>query len=188
MRTTAPGVYAAGDVTGVLPFTHVAAHQAATATLNALFWLPRHVRYLPMPYVVFTDPEIARVGLRAAQARHRWGDRAIVTRLDLADVDRAVTAGRTDGWATLVADPGGRLVGATIVSPTAGEFIGELAALIARRGRLTDLYRTVHPYPTYALAAVDAAGEHLQRRLLTPTTRRLTRPLLAALRTTARTS
>ncbi|RKN47610.1 dihydrolipoyl dehydrogenase family protein [Micromonospora endolithica] len=188
MRTTAPGVYAAGDVTGELPFTHVAAHQAATATLNALFWLPRYVRYLPMPYVVFTDPEVARVGLRAAQARHRWGDRAVVARLDLADVDRAVAAGRTDGWASLVADPSGRLVGATVVAPSAGEVIGELAALVARRARLTELYRTVHPYPTYALAAVDAVGEHLQRRLLTPTTRRLVRPVLAALRTAARTS
>ncbi|WBB46805.1 NAD(P)/FAD-dependent oxidoreductase [Verrucosispora sp. WMMA2044] len=187
MRTTAPGVYAAGDVTGVLPFTHVAAHQAGTATLNALFWLPSHVRYLPMPYVIFTDPEVARVGLRAAQARHRWGDRAIITRLDLTEVDRAVAAGRTDGWAQLVADPRGRLVGATVVAPAAGEVIGELAAMVARRGRLTDLYRTVHPYPTYALAAVDAVGEHLQARLLTPATRRLTRPLLAALRTAART-
>ncbi|MER7455951.1 NAD(P)/FAD-dependent oxidoreductase [Micromonospora sp. NPDC126480] len=188
MRTTAAGVYAAGDVTGVLPFTHVAAHQAGTATLNALFWLPRHVRYLPMPYVVFTDPEVARVGLRGAQARRRWGDRAIITRLDLTDVDRAVAAGRTDGWAQLVADPRGRLVGATVVAPAAGEVIGELATMVARRGRLTDLYATVHPYPTYALAAVDAVGEHLQARLLTPATRRLTRPLLAALRTAARTA
>ncbi|MER7457992.1 NAD(P)/FAD-dependent oxidoreductase [Micromonospora sp. NPDC126480] len=188
MRTTAPGVYAAGDVTGGLPFTHVAAHQAGTATLNALFWLPRQVRYLAMPYVIFTDPEVARVGLRAAQARHRWGDRATITRLDLTEVDRAVAAGRTEGWAQLLADPRGRLVGATVVAPAAGEIIGELAAIVARRGRLTDLYRTVHPYPTYALAAVDAVGEHLQARLLTPRTRRLTRPLLTALRTAARTT
>jgi pyruvate/2-oxoglutarate dehydrogenase complex dihydrolipoamide dehydrogenase (E3) component len=186
MRTTARGVYAAGDVTGILPFTHVAAHQAGTATLNALFLLPRHVRYLPMPYVVFTDPEVARVGLSTAQARARWGDRAVIARLDLRDVDRAVAAGRTDGWTTLVADPARRLVGATVVSPTAGEAIGELAALVARRARITDLYATVHPYPTYGLAAVDAVGEHLQSRLLTPATRRLTRPLLTALRAAAR--
>lgn len=68
-----PRGYAAGDVTGILPFTHVAAAQAGTAALNALFWLPRRMRYLPMPYVVFTDPEVARVALSAAQARHRWG-------------------------------------------------------------------------------------------------------------------
>ncbi len=186
MRTTARGVYAAGDVTGILPFTHVAAHQAGTATLNALFLLRRHVRYLAMPYVVFTDPEVARVGLSTAQARARWGERAVIARLDLTDVDRAVTAGRTDGWTTLVADPARRLVGATVVSPTAGEAIGELAALVARRARITDLYATVHPYPTYGLAAVDAVGEHLQNRLLTPATRRLTRPLLTALRSASR--
>jgi hypothetical protein len=73
-----------------------------------------------------------------------------------------------------------------VVSPTAGEAIGELAALVARRARITDLYATVHPYPTYGLAAVDAVGEHLQSRLLTPATRRLTRPLLTALRAAAR--
>jgi pyruvate/2-oxoglutarate dehydrogenase complex dihydrolipoamide dehydrogenase (E3) component len=182
MRTSARGVYAAGDVTGILPFTHVAAAQAGTAALNALFWLPRRMRYLSMPYVVFTDPEVARVGLRVAQARRRWGDRAVVTRLDLGEVDRAVVAGRTDGWATLVADPGWRLVGATVVAPSAGEIIGELAALVARRARITELYGTVHPYPTYGLAATDAVGELLQARLLTPATRRVTRPLLAALR------
>ena len=186
MRTSARGVYAAGDVTGILPFTHVAAAQAGTAALNALFWLPRRMRYLAMPYVVFTDPEVARVGLRAAQARHRWGKRAVISRLDLRDVDRAVAAGRTEGWATVVADPAWRLVGATVVAPAAGEVIGELAALVARRARLTDLYGTVHPYPTYSLAAADAVGELLQARLLTPATRRLTRPLLAALRAAAR--
>jgi pyruvate/2-oxoglutarate dehydrogenase complex dihydrolipoamide dehydrogenase (E3) component len=186
MRTTARGVYAAGDVTGILPFTHVAAHQAGTATLNALFWLPRQVRYLPMPYVVFTDPEIARVGLRAAQARARWGDRAVIARLSLSEVDRAVVAGRTEGWVSLVADPASRLVGATVVAPAAGEVIGELAGMVARRARLTDLYGTVHPYPTYALAAVDAVGEFLQERLLTDRTRRVTRPVLRLLRSAAR--
>lgn len=182
MRTSAPGVYAAGDVTGIFPFTHVAAKQAGTAVLNALFLLPRQVRYRTMPYAVFTDPEVARVGLSSAQARTLWGDRAVVTRLDLRDVDRAVAAARTDGWATLVADPRWRLVGATVVAPAAGEVIGELAALVARGRRLTDLYATVHPYPTYALGPVDAVGELLQSRLLTPATRRLTRPLLGVLR------
>ena len=186
MRTSARGVYAAGDVTDILPFTHVAAHQAGTGTLNALFWLPRQVRYLAMPYVVFTDPEVARVGLRAAQARARWGHRAVSTRLSLGDVDRAITAGRTDGWVSLVADPQSRLVGATVVAPHAGEVIGELAGMVARRARLTDLYGIVHPYPTYSLAAVDAVGELLQERLLTPRTRRLTRPVLRLLRTTTR--
>lgn len=110
----------------------------------------------------------------------------MITRLGLEDVDRAVTAGRTEGWVTLVADPSWRLVGATVVAPAAGEVIGELAALVARRARVTDLYGTVHPYPTYGQAAADAVGELLQERLLTPATPRLTRPLLAALRATTR--
>jgi hypothetical protein len=83
-------------------------------------------------------------------------------------------------------DPRGRLVGATVVAPAAGEVIGGLAGMVARRARLIELYRTVHPYPTYALGAVDAVGEHLRARLLSPATRRLARPVLATLRAAAR--
>lgn len=110
----------------------------------------------------------------------------MVTRVDLRDVDRAVAAGRTDGWAEVVADPRWRNVGATVVGPSASETVGELAALVARRARLPALYSTVHLYPTYGLGAVDAVGEHLQARLLGPATRRFTRPLFGALRALSR--
>lgn len=182
MRTSAGGVYAAGDVTGLLPFTHVAAYQAVVATLNALFLLPRRARYRTLPYAVFTDPQVAQVGLTERQARSLWGERTTVARLDQRDVDRAIVAARTDGFTKLVADPGGRLVGATLVGPAAAEGIGELAALVARRARVGALYRTVHPYPTYAQGTADAAGGYLQSTLLTARTRRLTRPVLGALR------
>ena len=84
--------------------------------------------------------------------------------IPLVIVDRAIVAGRTEVWATLVADPRSRLVGATVVGPAAGEVIGELAGMVARRAQLTELYGTVHPYPTYGLAAVDAVGKHLRCR------------------------
>jgi len=182
LRTSAKGVYAAGDVTGLLPFTHVAAYQAALATVNALSGLPLRARYRTLPYAIFTDPEIARVGLSEPQARALWGDRAVVARLDHRDVDRAVVAARTEGFTKLVAGPGGRLVGATVVGPSAGEGIAELAAVVARGGRIWSLSATVHPYPTYAQGAADAVTEHLQAAVLTPRLRALTRPVLGALR------
>ncbi len=77
-------------------------------------------------------------------------------------------------------------MGATVVAPTAGEVIGELAGMVARRARLSELYSTVHPCPTYGLAAVDAVGEHLQKRLLTDRTRRIIRPILQVLRAASR--
>ena len=78
LRTSAPSIYAAGDVTALLPFTHVAAHHARVAAPNALFGLRRSVD-APLPWVTFTDPEVARVGLSEADARRRWGTRAKVS-------------------------------------------------------------------------------------------------------------
>ncbi|HLM54404.1 MAG TPA: FAD-dependent oxidoreductase, partial [Pseudoxanthomonas sp.] len=107
LRTNFPNIHVCGDATGPYQFTHVAAHQAWFAAVNALlapFW-SFNVDYRVIPWATFTDPEVARVGLRAAQARARWGDRAVVTRLDLSEVDRAVVAARTEGWVSLVADP-----------------------------------------------------------------------------------
>lgn len=182
LRTSAANVYAAGDVTGVLPFTHVAAYQAGIASLNALFGLRRRATYGSVPWVTFTDPEVARVGWSEAQARERWGSRTVVARFDYADVDRAITAASPYGFAKLVGDPRGRLVGATVAAPGGGEVIGELAALVARRAGVGDVFRTVHPYPTFALGAAMAGAEHLRARFLNQRTRRVARPLLAARR------
>lgn len=182
LRTTAAGVYAAGDVTGAMPFTHVAALQAGTAALNALLWLPRRIDLRAVPWVVFTDPEVAHVGLSEPEARQRWGDAARIARLAYDRVDRAVAAAATDGFAKLVGDPRGRLVGATVAAPAAGEAIAELASVVARSGRIGDVFRTVHPYPTYGLGPAMASAEHLRAQLLTPRTRRVVRPVLSGLR------
>jgi len=186
MRTNVRGVYAAGDVTAQLPFTHVAAYQAGVASLNALLSVRRSVDYRAVPYAVFTDPEVAHVGLNEPRARARWGTRAVVARHDYRDVDRAVTAATPYGFAKLVGDPRGRLVGATVAAPAAGEVIGELAALVARKAKVGDVFRTVHPYPTFALGAAMAGAAHLRARFLTDRTRRVTRPLLSVLRSTSR--
>lgn len=117
-----------------------------------------------------------------ADARQRWGDDAVVVSHDYGHVDRAVTAARTAGFSTLVGDRRGRLVGATVVGPTAGEVIAEFAGAITRGDDISMLYRSVHPYPTYALGAATLAQTYLQQRWLTPRTRRVTRPLFAVLR------
>jgi pyruvate/2-oxoglutarate dehydrogenase complex dihydrolipoamide dehydrogenase (E3) component len=182
LQTAARGVYAAGDVNGHLPFTHVAAYQAGIATFNALLLTRRPVTYRAVPWVTFTDPEVARVGLSEEQARRLWGDKTVIARSDYHEVDRALTAARGEGFAKLVGDPRGRLVGATVAAPAAGEVIAEFAAIIARRGKVGDVYRTVHPYPTYALGAAMAGAERLREQWLNDRTRKVTRPLLSALR------
>ncbi|MGI8682829.1 MAG: dihydrolipoyl dehydrogenase family protein [Mycobacteriales bacterium] len=179
LRTTARGIFAAGDVTGVLPFTHVAAYQSRVLLANALFGLRRRATYAAVPWVTFTDPEVGRVGLAEAQARERWGSRAIVATFDYAGLDRAICAGEGVGFAKLVADPKGRLVGATVAAPAGGEAIAELTAWVASGGSIADVSQTVHAYPTFSMGPARAADEYLRARWLNPRVRRLTRPALA---------
>ena len=181
MRTAGRRIFAAGDVTGG-QFTHLAAHQAGVVVANALFRIRRRAP-TTVPGVVFTDPEIARVGLTEAQARARGGG---AHRFDHTELDRAITAGVTDGFAKLVTGPRGRLLGATLAGPASGESIAALAAVVARGGRVRDILATVHPYPTFSEAAGWAAGEYLTARHLTARNRRLARAALAPLRALAR--
>jgi len=181
LRSSARGIYAVGDVTGLLPFTHVAAHHARVATPNALFHARGEISHT-LPWVTFTDPEVARVGLTEAQARERWGDRAIVTESDYETLDRAITTGEAYGFAKLVADPRRRLVGATVAAPAGGEAIAELTVWVARGEKIDAVSRTVHAYPTLAEGPARAADQHLTARYSTPRIRALTRPMLATLR------
>ncbi len=179
MRTSNRRVFAIGDVTGGLAFTHVAAHHARHATLNALFGLRRRTDRAAIPWVTFTDPEVAHVGLTETEGRERWGDRVTVATAGYDRVDRAVTAAATTGAATLIGDPRGRLVGATLVGRGAGESIVELTAWITAGERIDRVSQTVHAYPTFAEAAARAADEHIRARFATPRTRRTLRPILA---------
>ncbi len=182
LRTAAPRIYAAGDVTARLPFTHVAAHHARVAAVNALLGTRRRVDDV-LPWVTFTHPEVARVGLTEAQARARWGARATVAQSDYATLDRAGTEADTRGFALLVGDPRGRLVGATVAAPAGGEAIAELTARVKAGDKLDALSTTVHAYPTFAEGPSRAADEYLRRRYGRPAYRRLVRPLLWARRT-----
>jgi pyruvate/2-oxoglutarate dehydrogenase complex dihydrolipoamide dehydrogenase (E3) component len=132
--------------------------------------------------VTFTDPEVARVGLSEAQARQRWGERAQIAQSEYATLDRAITSGEAYGFAKLIADPRGRLVGATIAAPGGGEAIAELTAWISRKEKIQAVSRIVHAYPTLAEGPARAADEYLAARYSSPRVRALTTPVLAALR------
>jgi len=181
LRTSARGIFAVGDVTGLLPFTHVAAHHARVATPNALFKARGKVSKT-IPWVTFTDPEVGRVGLTERQARERWGEKVRITEFEYAKLDRAITAGEAYGFAKLIGDPRGRLVGATVAAPGGGDAIAELTAHIARGEKIDAVSRTVHAYPTLAEGPARAADEYLEARYTSPRMRALTRRALAVLR------
>jgi pyruvate/2-oxoglutarate dehydrogenase complex dihydrolipoamide dehydrogenase (E3) component len=181
LRTTGRRIFAAGDVTGRLAFTHVAAHHARVATPNALFHTHTSVS-VTIPHVTFTDPEIARVGLSELEATQRWGRRAQVTTFDYAELDRAITEGRGYGFAQLVGDPRGRLVGATVAAPGGGEAVAELTAWISQGARIDAVSQTVHAYPTLAEGPSRAADARLSARYSTPRVRAVARGALGLLR------
>jgi pyruvate/2-oxoglutarate dehydrogenase complex dihydrolipoamide dehydrogenase (E3) component len=166
MRTTAAGVYAVGDVTGKLPFTHAADQMGRVAAANALSRSPLPKKFITdaIPWATFTDPEVAHVGMTETQAAEHGGQVAF---LPMTEVDRAVASGETDGFIKIVAGPrkvlrgvgGGQVLGATIVAPPAGEMINEIA-LAMRTHMLTGrLAQTVHAYPSWSMAIRQAAAQ-----------------------------
>lgn len=165
LETSSPGVYAVGDVTGQFPHTHGADEMGRIAVANAFSHLVhRRFGVSHIPWVTFTDPEIARVGNLEREAAERRGR---VAYLPMSEVDRAMTAGRTDGFVKLLAGPrrlggnlgGGKLLGATIMCEHGGELIHEVA-LAMRSGMFTGrLAQTVHAYPTWSVAVRQAASQ-----------------------------
>ena len=158
MRSSVASVYAAGDVAGRHLFTHSAAHEALRAVRDMFFPGRGTVSGL-VPWCTFTDPELAHVGLTAAEARERHGDAATVSRADLSHSDRARAEGEADGRLVAVSGRRGRLLGAHILAPGAGEMIHELALVIKQGGRLADLSSLIHVYPTLSTSVGQLAAE-----------------------------
>jgi pyruvate/2-oxoglutarate dehydrogenase complex dihydrolipoamide dehydrogenase (E3) component len=178
LRTSNKRIWAAGDLTGHPQFTHAAGVHGSLAASNAVLGLRRRVDLRAMPRVTFTDPEVASVGATTEPADLADGLRQITR--NHRDVDRAVTDGNIDGFARLAVDGRGRVVGATLVGPRAGETLPELTLAVRKRLRTRDLAATIHAYPTYADGPWKATIADVQARLSSPRTRRATR-LLGAL-------
>ncbi|MHB8688435.1 MAG: dihydrolipoyl dehydrogenase family protein [Candidatus Dormibacteraceae bacterium] len=157
LRTSAGAIFAAGDVTGGLQFTHYAGWQGYAAARNALF--PGTVDGVRsgLPWAIFTDPAIGQVGQTLAEARQRH-PKAIEHRIGLDRVDRAQADDSSIGFLKLVSDGGKKLLGASVVSPQAGELINELSLAIEMGAAVGDLAKTIHVYPTYGSAIQDLAA------------------------------
>nr|WP_267955227.1 bifunctional TVP38/TMEM64 family protein/FAD-dependent oxidoreductase [Halomonas ethanolica] len=160
LQSVLPNVWACGDVAGPFQLTHASAHQAWHATVNALFGELKRFRvsYRALPAVTYTEPEVARVGLSEREAR-RQGVAFEVTRYSLAELDRAITEGRTEGFVKVLTVPGrDRILGASVVGQGAGELLAEFTLAMTHGIGLNKLLGTVHPYPTWSEAAKATAG------------------------------
>lgn len=176
MRTSNPRIWAAGDVTPLPQFTHTAGAFASIAASNAILGLRRKATTSAIPRVTFTDPEVASVGLTSAAPETR---QQTITHDHL---DRAVTEDERRGFSRLHFDRKGRIVGATVVSPRAGETIGELTLAIRLGLRGRELASTIHPYPTFSDGAWNAAIADTREQLNARSARRVIRGFASARR------
>ncbi len=178
LQTSNPRIYAAGDVTPNPKFTHVAGVHGSLAGSNAVLGIPRSIDAAAPPRVTFTQPELAAFGVTPAQAAD--DDSMTVRVITHDEVDRAVAERRTDGLTQVVLDKRGKIVGASIVSPRAGESLAEL--VLAAKGGLgaQDVAGVIHSYPTFNDGVWDASIAQLRDKLNSTAVKRAT-GLLAAI-------
>ena len=175
LRTTNRRAFAIGDAAGGPQFTHVALYHAGIVIRNALFRLPARVDYRALPWVTYTDPELAQIGLSEAVAREAGPVR--VLRWSFADNDRAHTDRDTSGEVKIITSHGGKILGATILGAAAGDLILPWALAISQKLKIGAMANLIVPYPTRGEAGKRAAGSFYTPSLFAPRTRRLVRLL-----------
>ncbi len=178
LRTTNKRVYAIGDVIGGHQFTHMAGYHAGIVIRNALFRLPAKVDERAVPWVTYTDPELAHVGMTEEQARATHGDVRLL-RWPFAENDRAQTERDSEGLIKVVSTKRGRVLGASIVGPHAGELLLPWALAITQRIAIGKITGLIVPYPTLSEVSKRAAGSMYTEKLFSDRTRRLVRILLS---------
>ena len=172
LRTSNRRVFAIGDVAGGPQFTHIAGYHAGIVIRSALFGLPAKVDYASLPWVTYSDPELAHAGLTEADARAGGLTPRILVQ-SFTGNDRAQAERATEGLIKVVLGQGGRILGATIVGPHAGEMIGMWGLAIARKLKIGAIAASIAPYPTLSEIGKRAAGSFYTPSLFSARTRRL---------------
>ena len=179
LRSSNKRVYAIGDVAGRHQFTHVAGHHAGIVIRNILFKLPAKLRDDAIPWVTYTDPELAQTGLTWTEAVSRYGADAVRrTDWELRDNDRARAARRTEGLIRVISDKKGKILGASILAPNAGELIHSWTLALQAGLKMSAMAGTIAPYPSWSEASKRAAGAFFTERLFSARTKKLVQFLL----------
>ncbi len=171
LRTSNRRIYSCGDVCGPYRFTHMAEYQAGVVITNALFRFPKRVDYSQVPWVTYTDPELAAVGLSEQQAKAQGLD-VEVLRFPFRDIDRAVVEGATVGLTKFVVHKG-KILGATILGPNAGELLHEIVLAMKSGSSIGKISAAIHAYPTLSQIHRRTVNTHFSAKLFSPTSRRL---------------
>ncbi len=174
LRTSNKKVYAIGDVAGGFQFTHVANYHAGIVIRNALFRLPAKVNNDIIPWVTFTDPELSNVGMNEEQARERYG-KISVMRWQYAENDRAQAERKTEGAIKVICSRKGKILGAAIVGPNAGELIQPWALAISSGLKIKAMTDMIVPYPTWGEVNKRVSYGYFATSLQSPWLRRAIR-------------
>jgi pyruvate/2-oxoglutarate dehydrogenase complex dihydrolipoamide dehydrogenase (E3) component len=174
LRTANRRVYAIGDAAGGYQFTHNAGYQAGIVIRNALFRLPAKIDTRAMPWVTYTSPELAHVGLSEKEAQDKHGTIRIL-RWSFAENDRAQTERATEGFVKAVVTKRGHILGATIVGARAGEMIQLWTLAIGQKLKIGAIANMIAPYPTFGEASKRAAGSFYTAALFSERTKKIVR-------------
>ena len=178
LRSSNTKIFAAGDVAGGYQFTHLAGYHAGIIIRNILFWVPAKAQPAAMPWVTYTDPELAQVGLTEADAKAKYGDTVRIVRAEFKGNDRAIAEGATDGFLKAVVAKNGKILGATIVGLNAGELILPWVLAITSGLKIGAMTAIIAPYPTLSEISKRAAGAYYTPTLFSDRTRFIVRNLL----------
>lgn len=166
LRTSVKNIYAAGDCTGVRQFTHYAGYQGAIAARNILLPLTDPGLYKNVPACTFTEPEVSSVGLTESEAMEEYPGKVSVRNIPITNVDRAECSSESDGFIKVVYKSNNyEILGATIVSTSAGELISEIAVAMKTKLKFDQLATVMHAYPTYSFALQVVAAELYYEKL-----------------------
>jgi pyruvate/2-oxoglutarate dehydrogenase complex dihydrolipoamide dehydrogenase (E3) component len=174
LRTTRPHIFGAGDVTGVYPFTHAAGYEGGVVLSNAVFRIPRKVNYTYVPWVTYTDPELASIGMNEQAAKAR-GIPYRVWSQAFDGNDRSLAEEERVGKIKLILDEKGRPLGVQILGPHAGELLGEWVAVLNGKVSLATLASSVHPYPTLGEITKRVAGDVIAEKIFSEGVRKTLR-------------
>ncbi len=171
LRTSQKHIFGCGDVCGPFPFTHMAEYQAGIVISNAVFRWPKKMDYSVVPWVTYTDPEVARVGLNETQANEQGVDYKLL-RFNFKDVDRALAEVEPHGYIKMLIRKN-RILGATILGPQAGELVHEIVLAMQAKVKLGTISAAIHVYPTLAQITRRAVNTYYGEKLFSPRTKKL---------------
>lgn len=168
LRTRHKHIYAAGDVNGGFQFTHAAGYEGSIVIANAVFRLPRKVNYTWLPWVTYTDPELASIGMNETMAKKAGIEYAVFTEA-FKDNDRSLAEGETKGKIKLLVDEKEKPIGVQILGPGAGNLISEWVAAFNGNVKLSTLAGAIHPYPTIGEINKRVAGTFMSPKIFSST-------------------